>query len=59
MRYPRSGILFLENFRRMLIPKFPMAIYYIVDPTRVVVHSILDVRLDPATIQKILKKSWL
>jgi len=45
----------MERYRRMLIRDFPYGIFYEVQPKRIVVGAIMDLRQDPETIrQKLL-----
>jgi plasmid stabilization system protein ParE len=49
-RFPESGPLAYESYRRLLIPKTTYAIYYAVHPTRVTVRTVIDVRQHRAEI---------
>jgi len=35
------------NFRRCVIRQFPFSIYFTIETNRIVVHAVLDNRLDP------------
>jgi plasmid stabilization system protein ParE len=40
----------LENrgrYRRLLIPRYPFGIFYVVESNRIVVHAVSDLRQDP------------
>ena len=39
----------VRGYRRMFVGKFPFAIYYKITPDAVIVYSVLDARMNPAT----------
>ncbi len=39
-----------EGFHRMLVKRFPFAVYYVVDELRIDIYAILDCRRDPTWI---------
>ena len=39
----------VRGYRRMFVGKFPFAIYYKTTPDSVIVYSVLDARMNPAT----------
>ena len=50
--HPELGPVYRAPFRRLLIPDFPYGIFYNVQPTRIVVSAVLDLRKDPKEIRK-------
>jgi plasmid stabilization system protein ParE len=48
--FPDAGTLKGWNVRRILVPRFPYAVYYKVIDGRVVVHACLDMRRDPKVV---------
>ena len=46
-----------EGCHRMLVKRFPFAVYYLIDDDRVDVYAILDCRRDPDWIAKRLDSS--
>ena len=40
----------IRGYHRMLVDKFPFAVYYIILKSAVVVYSVLDTRMNPDTI---------
>ncbi len=46
-----------EGFHRMLVKRFPFAVYYLFENDRVDVYAILDCRRDPEWIAKRLRSS--
>ena len=54
-RNPEIGRMYGGEYRRMLIRGFPYGVFYQVQPTRVVVAAVMDLRQNPETIQQRLK----
>jgi toxin ParE1/3/4 len=50
--FPRSGKVYRGRYRRLLIPKYPFGIFYVVETDRVVIHAIMDLRQDPKSIER-------
>jgi len=46
-----------EGFHRMLVKRFPFAVYYLIEGDRVDIYAILDCRRDPEWIAKRLDSS--
>ena len=47
-----AGIhLQVDGFHRMLIKRFPFALYYLIDETSIDIYAILDCRRDPSWIR--------
>jgi hypothetical protein len=46
-----------EGFHRMLVKRFPFAIYYLVDEIRIDINAILDCRRDSTWIASRLRSS--
>ena len=54
-QHPEIAPVYGGRYRRMLIRDFPYGIFYEVQPERIIVGAILDLRQDPKTIrQKLL-----
>jgi plasmid stabilization system protein ParE len=51
-RNPEIAPAYEGAYRRMLIREFPYGIFYQVQPSRIVVAAIIDLRQDPRTIQR-------
>jgi hypothetical protein len=51
-RFPELAPIYQEPYRRMLVRDFPYGVFYQVQPTRIVVVSVLDLRQDPGVINK-------
>lgn len=48
-----AGInLKVEGFYRMLIRRFPFALYYLIDDDTIAIYAILDCRRDPNRLRK-------
>ena len=48
-----AGIhLRVDGFHRMLIRRFPFALYYLVEATTIDIYAILDCRRDPSLIRE-------
>jgi toxin ParE1/3/4 len=46
-KYPLIGRLYRGRYRRLLIPRYPFGIFYVVESNRIVVHAVPDLRQDP------------
>lgn len=51
-RHPFIARTYAGPFRRMLIRDFPLGIFYEVQPTRIVVVRVMDLRQDPRTLRR-------
>ena len=47
-RLPESSPLIFKSVRRALVAKFPYAVFYVAEPTRVVVLAVLHTSRNPA-----------
>jgi hypothetical protein len=47
----------VDGFHRMLIRRFPFALYYLVEATTIDIYAILDCRRDPSWIRERLESS--
>jgi len=45
--HPHSGGILRDDVRRLLVPRFPFAILYRIDPDEILVVAIMDVRREP------------
>ena len=50
--FPLIGRLYRDRYRRLLIPRYPFGIFYVVESNRIVIHAVLDLRQDPKKIQE-------
>jgi toxin ParE1/3/4 len=50
--FPLIGRLYRGRYRRLLIPRYPFGIFYVVESNRIVIHSILDLRRSPENIRE-------
>ena len=46
-----------EGFHRMLVKRFPFAVYYLIEDDRADIYAVLDCRRDPEWIAKRLDSS--
>jgi toxin ParE1/3/4 len=51
-QFPEIAPVYKQPYRRMRVRDFPYGIFYQVQPTRIVVVTILDLRQDPDVIKK-------
>ncbi len=51
-QHPDIAPVYGGRYRRMLIRDFPYGIFYEVQPRRIVVGAIMDLRQDPETIRR-------
>jgi len=51
-QHPEMAPVYGGRYRRMLIRDFPFGIFYEVQPKRIVVGAIMDLRQDPETIRR-------
>jgi toxin ParE1/3/4 len=54
-RFPLSGRLYRDRYRRLLIPRYPFGIFYVAESNRIVVHSIFDLRRSPEKLAERLQ----
>jgi toxin ParE1/3/4 len=52
VHHPLIGSRYVLNFRKVFIQKFPYGIFYVPESKRVVVHAVLDLRMDPSHIKR-------
>jgi hypothetical protein len=52
-----SGKVYRERYRRLLIPKYPFGVFYVVETGRIVIHAIMDLRQDPKSIERRLGRT--
>ena len=51
-RNPEMAPPYAGSYRRMLVRDFPYGIFYSVQPSRLVVVAVMDLRQDPETIRR-------
>ena len=51
-RFPLIGRLYRGRYRRLLIPRYPFGIFYVVESYRIVIHAVPDLRQDPERIRE-------
>jgi toxin ParE1/3/4 len=44
-QFPSLGQVYRGRYRRLLLPRYPFGIFYVVEANRIVVHAILDLRV--------------
>ena len=54
LRNPKIGPVYEEPYRRMLVRDFPFGIFYQIQPARIVVVAIIDLRQNPRVVRKSL-----
>src|SRR5271166_6069267 len=50
-KFPLIGRLYRGRYRRLLIPRYPFGIFYVVESNRIVIHAVPDLRQDPEKIR--------
>jgi hypothetical protein len=45
------GRLYRGRYRRLLTPRYPFGIFYVVESNRIVIHAVPDLRQDPEKIR--------
>src|SRR3954463_8339883 len=53
--FPEIGPRYSGPYRRLLIPRFPFGIFYTVEPARIIVCGVLDLRQHPKAIARRLR----
>jgi toxin ParE1/3/4 len=56
-QFPRIGKAYRGRYRRLLVPKYPFGIFYVVETGRIVIHAIMDLRQDPKSIERRLGRT--
>jgi toxin ParE1/3/4 len=51
-RHPELGSVYAAPFRRILVRDFPYGIFYQVQPSRIIVNAVLDLRQDQERIRR-------
>ena len=51
-QHPELAPVYAGSYRRMLIRDFPYGIFYVAQPTRLVIAAIMDLRQDPQAIRR-------
>jgi len=52
---PELGPIYHDHFRRKLVTGTPFGIFYSIEGSRLMVSFVMDLRQDPATIERRLK----
>ncbi len=50
--FPEIGPIFHGCYRRLLVPRFPYGIFYIIEPDRIIIAGVLHLRQNPAAIRR-------
>ena len=50
--FPEASLVVHRNIRRALLRRFPYCVFYVVEPTRVVVVGVFHARRDPPSWQR-------
>ena len=50
--FPSSAPEFIHPFRRLALPRFFLAVYYVIEGRRVFVHALLDSRLPQSAVRR-------
>jgi toxin ParE1/3/4 len=53
--FPEIAPLFLGNYRRLLIPRFPYAIFYSLESGRTIIAGVMYLRQNPEAISRRLR----
>lgn len=51
-QHPELAPVYAGRYRRLLVRDFPYGIFYVIQPTRIVVSAILDLRQNPEAIRR-------
>ena len=51
-QHPEVAPVYAGPYRRMLTREFPYGVFYVVQPTRIIVAAIMDLRQDPQAIRR-------
>jgi plasmid stabilization system protein ParE len=49
---PLMAPLHYESYRRLVLRKFPLGVFYVLESDRIVIHALLDLRQDPEGIRR-------
>ena len=49
--FPEAGPVYHEKIRRILVGGFPVGVFYVSDPRRILILALLDLRRDPDRIR--------
>lgn len=50
--FPLSCRLHLDDYRRLVMPRFPYGVFYVIESDRIVIHAIMDLRQSTETIRR-------
>jgi plasmid stabilization system protein ParE len=53
--FPEMAPVFQGRYRRLLVPLFPFAIFYTLEPDRIIVTAVMNLRQDPGDIRRRLQ----
>jgi hypothetical protein len=53
--FPESGGSYRGRFRRLVLTGTPLGLFYCIEPRRLVLTALLDLRCDPAAIRRRLR----
>jgi hypothetical protein len=51
-RFPFSCRLHIDNYRRLVMSRFPFGLFYVIERDRIAVHAVMDLRQSPETIRR-------
>lgn len=51
-QHPEIGFVYQSPYRRLLLHDFPYGIFYTVEPARLIVVAVMDLRQNPETIRR-------
>ena len=51
-RFPLIGRVYRDRYRRLLVPRYPFGIFYVVESNRIVIHSVFDLRRSPEKLRE-------
>lgn len=55
--FPESAPIFYQEYRRLLVHRFPYGVFFTVVGQRLIVVAVLDLRQDPAAIHRRLGRN--
>jgi len=58
IRQPQAGPVYFQQFRRVLVPRFPFGIFYSIESEAIIVHAVLHLSRDPDKIRRLLQTAY-
>ena len=58
IRQPQAGPVYFQQFRRVLVPRFPFGIFYSIESEAIIVHAVLHLSREPDKIRRLLQTAY-